>query len=171
MTQRQFPSLGAPCDILEVQGREEESRKTEWRIRKRKSYLKQKEKHDLLKDHKNKKNNTKDVHIAFQEQMHETCKPATYGKLHSTAKVTMWLLPCLMFATTPSESHYADRTGFLRFFRWGNGTFAQGHKEWVQSPASYSGSRAGFIYSSPHTQGRVEYRRQDRVIFKHAYVM
>lgn len=42
-----------------------------------------------------------------------------------------------------------------------NGAFAQGHKEWVQSPASYSGSRAGFIYSSPHTHGRVEYRRQD----------
>lgn len=32
-----------------------------------KRYLKQKEKHDLLKDHKNKKNNTKDYYIALQE--------------------------------------------------------------------------------------------------------
>lgn len=85
------------------------------------------------------------------------------GKLHSTAKVTMWLLPCLMFGTTPSESHHADRTGFLRLFRWGNkwSICSRSQREWVRSPASSSGSRAGFIYSSPHTQGRVEYRRQD----------
>lgn len=52
---------------------------------KEEQYLKQKEKHDLLKDRKNKKNNTKDYHIALQEQMHETCKPATFrqASLHS----------------------------------------------------------------------------------------
>lgn len=87
------------------------------------------------------------------------------GKFHSTAKVTMWLLPCHIGTHwyTPSESHHADRTGFLRLFRWGNkwSICSRSQREWVQGPASSSGSRAGFIYSSPHTQGRVEYRRQD----------
>lgn len=94
------------------------------------------------------------------------------GNLHSTAKVTMWLLPCLMFGTTPSEPHHTDRTGFLRFFRWGNKWSICSRSQRVSAKPSFLLWLQGKFYlCSPHTQGRVEYWRQDLSYNKHAYVM
>lgn len=88
MTQRQFPSLGAPCDIWEVLGRDEELQKIRMKNQEEESYLKQKQKHDLLTYHKNKKNNTDDYHIALHE--------LPIAKLHCTVKVIVLCASCLV---------------------------------------------------------------------------